>query len=149
LYDGRFLPTTVENPRYNYKAYSSAFTDAWETDANIKYLRYAEVVLMKAEALNELDQTGPAIILLNDIRRRAQLLPTTALSKAHRTAIYKERRVELAFEHDRFYDLVRTGQLLQHLRFMERALLLANTSCFASVIHTGKRIIYTKSKLLI
>jgi hypothetical protein len=111
LYDGRFLPTTVENPRYNYKAYSSAFTDAWETDANIKYLRYAEVVLMKAEALNELDQTGPAIILLNDIRRRAQLLPTTALSKAQvRTAIYKERRVELAFEHDRFYDLVRTGQ---------------------------------------
>jgi hypothetical protein len=95
-----------------------------ETDANIKYLRYAEVVLMKAEALNELDQTGPAIILLNDIRRRAQLLPTTALSKAHRTAIYKERRVELAFEHDRFYDLVRTGQLLQHLRFMERTLLL-------------------------
>jgi hypothetical protein len=37
---------------------------------------------MKAEALNELDQTGPAIILLNDIRRRAQLLPTTATSKA-------------------------------------------------------------------
>lgn len=111
LYDGRFLPITVENPRYNYKAYSSVFTDAWETDANIKYLRYAEVVLMKAEALNELDQTGPAIILLNDIRRRAQLLPTTATSKVQvRTAIYKERRVELAFEHDRFYDLVRTGQ---------------------------------------
>jgi hypothetical protein len=37
-------------PRYNFKAYSSAYTDAWETDANIKYLRYAEVVLMKAEA---------------------------------------------------------------------------------------------------
>jgi hypothetical protein len=36
------LPTTVENPRYNYKAYSSAFTDAWETDANIKYLRYVK-----------------------------------------------------------------------------------------------------------
>jgi hypothetical protein len=36
---------------------------------------------MKAEALNELDQTGPAI-LLNDIRRRAQLLPTTAFESA-------------------------------------------------------------------
>jgi hypothetical protein len=47
------VPTTVENPRYNFKAYS-AYTDAWETDANIKYLRYAEVVLMKAEALNEI-----------------------------------------------------------------------------------------------
>jgi hypothetical protein len=33
-----------------------------------------------------------------------------------RTAIYKERRSRIGFEHDRFYDLVRTGQLLQHLR---------------------------------
>jgi hypothetical protein len=32
LYDGRVVPTTVENPRYNFKAYSS-YTDAWETDA--------------------------------------------------------------------------------------------------------------------
>jgi hypothetical protein len=64
LYDGRVVPTTVENPRYNFKAYSSAYTDAWETDANIKYLRYAEVVLMKAEALNELDQTPLPIIKL-------------------------------------------------------------------------------------
>ncbi len=38
LYDGRVVPLTVENPRYNYKAYSSAFTDGWETDVNIKYL---------------------------------------------------------------------------------------------------------------
>lgn len=111
LYDGRVVPTTVENPRYNYKAYSSAYTDAWQTDANIKYLRYAEVVLMKAEALNELDQTPAAILLLNQIRKRAELGNTTAASKADvRIAIWKERRVEMAFEHDRFYDLVRTGQ---------------------------------------
>ena len=111
LYDGRVVPTTVENPRYNFKAYSSAYTDAWETDANIKYLRYAEVVLMKAEALNELDQIPAAILLLNQIRTRAELGNTVAVSKAEvRTAIWKERRVEMAFEHDRFYDLVRTGQ---------------------------------------
>jgi hypothetical protein len=36
---------------------------------------------MKAEALNELDQTGPAIILLNDIRRRAQLYQLLLLRK--------------------------------------------------------------------
>ncbi|MFV5700023.1 RagB/SusD family nutrient uptake outer membrane protein [Flavobacterium sp. ZT3R17] len=111
LYDGRVVPTTVENPRYNYKAYSSAFTDAWETDVNIKYLRYAEVILMKAEALNELNQTTAAIPLLNQIRARAGLGNTTAVSQADvRTAIWKERRVEMAFEHDRFFDLVRTGQ---------------------------------------
>lgn len=111
LYDGRVVPTTVENERYNYKAYSSAYTDAWETDVNIKYLRYAEVVLMKAEALNELGQTSEAIPLLNQIRNRAGLGNTPAVSKADvRTAIWKERRVEMAFEHDRFFDLVRTGQ---------------------------------------
>jgi hypothetical protein len=57
---------------------------------------------MKAEALNELDQT-PAILLLNQIRTRAELGNTAAVSKAEvRTAIWKERRVEMAFEHDRF-----------------------------------------------
>lgn len=111
LYDGRIIPNTVENPRYNYKAYSSNFTDAWETDANIKYLRFAEVLLMKAEALNELGQTSAAIPLLNQIRNRAGLGNTTALSQADvRRAIWKERRVEMAFEHDRFFDVVRTGQ---------------------------------------
>jgi starch-binding outer membrane protein, SusD/RagB family len=111
LYDGREVPTTVENPMYNFKAYSSQYTDAWETDANIKYLRYAEVLLMKAEALNELGLTAQAIPLLNQIRNRAELGDTPAVSQADvRTAIWKERRVELAFEFDRFFDLVRTGQ---------------------------------------
>lgn len=111
LYDGRVVPVTVENERYNYKAYSSAYTDAWETDVDIKYLRYAEVLLMKAEALNELGQTSDAIPLLNQIRHRANLGDTPAVSQADvRIAIWKERRVEMAFEHDRFFDLVRTGQ---------------------------------------
>lgn len=111
LYDGRIVPNTVENERYNYKAYSSAYTDAWETDVDIKYLRYAEVLLMKAEALNELGQTSTAIPLLNQIRNRAGLANTTFSSQSDiRTAIWRERRVEMAFEHDRFFDLVRTGQ---------------------------------------
>ncbi|TDE07074.1 RagB/SusD family nutrient uptake outer membrane protein [Flavobacterium sandaracinum] len=111
LYDGRVVPTTVENPRYNYKAYSSAIPDADQSDTNIRYLRYAEVLLMKAEALNELNQTSVAIPLLNQIRLRAGLGNTTAVSQADvRIAIWKERRVELAFEHDRFFDVVRTGQ---------------------------------------
>lgn len=111
LYDGRVVPNTVENPMYNFKAYSSQYTDGWETDANIKYLRYAEVLLMKAEALNELNRTSEAIPLLNQIRNRAGLGVTPAVSQADvRIAIWKERRVELAFEFDRFFDLVRTGQ---------------------------------------
>lgn len=111
LYDGRIVPATVENPYYNYKAYSSAFTGSDDSDANIRYLRYAEVLLMKAEAMNEMGQTGAAVPFLNQVRNRAGLANTTAVSQADvRTAIWKERRLELAFEHDRWFDLVRTGQ---------------------------------------
>ncbi|TDO83266.1 putative outer membrane starch-binding protein [Flavobacterium chryseum] len=118
LYDGRIVPSLTQEeitagfPKAaNYKAYSSNFTDQGKADANIRYLRYAEVLLMKAEAFNELGQTGDAIPLLNQIRNRANLGVTPAVSQADvRIAIWKERRVELAFEHDRFFDLVRTGQ---------------------------------------
>lgn len=66
---------------------------------------------MKAEALNELNQTSAAAPFLNQVRNRAGLANTTATTQADlRTAIYKERRLELAFEHDRWYDIIRTGQ---------------------------------------
>jgi len=111
LYDGREVPNTVENPYYNYKAYSSNFSGDDDSDANIRYLRYAEVLLMKAEAMNELGQTGAAIPFLNQVRNRANIGNTSASSQsAVRVAIWKERRLELAFEHDRWFDLIRTGQ---------------------------------------
>lgn len=111
LYDGRPVPSTVANERYNYKAYSSDFYNVEFTDTNLRYLRYAEVVLMKAEALNELGQTSQAIPLVNLIRKRAGLGDTPFTSQDDiRKAIYKERRLEFAFEHDRWFDLVRTGQ---------------------------------------
>jgi len=109
LYDGRVVPSTVENPRYNYKAYSSEYSDAWETDTNIRYLRYAEVLLMVAEAKNELGQDPTTE--LDMIRNRAGLANTTATGQAAlRQAIWNERRVELGMEHDRWFDLIRTGQ---------------------------------------
>ncbi|WP_312421581.1 RagB/SusD family nutrient uptake outer membrane protein [Epilithonimonas sp.] len=111
LYDGRVVGADADNPYYNYKAYSSAYTTQSSTDTNIRYLRYAEVLLIKAEALNELGQTSAAIPLLNQVRQRAKINNTTASSQADvRLAIWKERRLELAFEHDRWFDLVRTGQ---------------------------------------
>ena len=111
LYDGRVVPATVENPYYNYKVYSSNYTGDDFSDTNIRYLRYAEVLLMKAEALNELGQTAAAIPFLNQVRSRAGLSNTGAVSQADlRNAIWQERRLELALEHDRWFDLVRTGQ---------------------------------------
>ncbi|TPG32119.1 RagB/SusD family nutrient uptake outer membrane protein [Flavobacterium pectinovorum] len=111
LYDGKPVPSTVANPRYNYKAYSSEFYNQEFTDTNLRYLRYAEVILMKAEALNELGNTPGAIPLVNQIRHRAGLGDTPFTSQSDiRKAIWKERRLEFAFEHDRWFDLVRTGQ---------------------------------------
>ncbi|MCU7614005.1 RagB/SusD family nutrient uptake outer membrane protein [Chryseobacterium sp. GMJ5] len=78
---------------------------------NIRILRFAEILLINAEAANELGNTGTAITNLNKVRTRAGLAGTTASAQgALRTAIWQERRVELALEGDRFVDLVRTGQ---------------------------------------
>lgn len=111
LYDGYYVGPFVENKFYNYKAYSSDYRSTGSTDVNIRYLRYAEVLLIKAEALNELGQTAAAIPFLNQVRQRAQAGDTSASTQSDvRTAIWKERRLELAFEHDRWFDLIRTGQ---------------------------------------
>lgn len=111
LYDGYYVGPNTENKFYNYKAYSSNYRDQASTDVNIRYLRYAEVLLIKAEAMNELGQTSAAIPFLNEVRNRANIGNTPASSQADvRTDIWKQRRLELAFEHDRWFDLVRTGQ---------------------------------------
>lgn len=78
---------------------------------NIRILRFAEILLINAEAANELGNTSTAITNLNRVRTRASLAGTTASNQTTlRTAIWHERRVELALEGDRFVDLVRTGQ---------------------------------------
>ncbi|WPO84200.1 RagB/SusD family nutrient uptake outer membrane protein [Chryseobacterium sp. JJR-5R] len=78
---------------------------------NIRILRFAEILLINAEAANELGNTAVAVTNLNRVRTRAGLAVTTAATQsALKTAIWKERRVELAMEGDRFVDLVRTGQ---------------------------------------
>ena len=105
LYDGRFVPETVVNPMYNQKAYSSSFTENEQTGKNIRILRFAEVLLMNAEAASQLggDVSGP----LNQVRIRAGLQP---LNNPSQLDVWNERRWELAFEHDRYFDLVRQGR---------------------------------------
>ena len=77
----------------------------WE---DIKIIRYADVVLMAAEAANEQGQVSTAAMYVNKIRNRAGLGDTTAADQmSMRNAIKQERRVEFAMEFERFYDLVR------------------------------------------
>ncbi|MDO7848535.1 RagB/SusD family nutrient uptake outer membrane protein [Hymenobacter sp. M29] len=77
---------------------------------NTVVLRYADVLLMQAEALNEQGRTTDARGPLNLVRARAGLLPVNTSSQTTmRDAIMKERRIELAFENgERWFDLIRT-----------------------------------------
>lgn len=73
-------------------------------------IRYADVLLMKAEALNETSASGVEIPL-NTVRERAGLSAVSGLSQdAFRTLIRKERRRELGFEFQRFFDVMRYGK---------------------------------------
>lgn len=111
LYDGRLIDSGVENPMYNEKAYSSANGGAGDTDKNVRYLRLGEIYLILAEASNELGNSNEALNALNTIRKRVKLAEITTTDQAQlRQLIWKERRLELAFEHDRWFDLVRTQQ---------------------------------------
>lgn len=124
LWDGFRVPSqdSVENSRYNYKAYHSRTLEdnCGNNDKlpkNLRILRFGEVLLLNAEAANELGKTNEAQVSLNKIRQRAGLGNITGLSQAAlRDTIWHERRVELAMEHDRFFDIVRQGKAGQILR---------------------------------
>jgi len=121
---GETIPVGLPNPRYNNKTYSNPSLRAslgnrfgyW---MNLRVLRYADVVLMYAEAANEVGGAAnitAALDAVNSVRLRARagnnsVLPniTTTDQDELREAIRRERRFELAMEHDRFFDLVRWG----------------------------------------
>ena len=88
------------------------YTKAGTGEDNFRVIRLAEVILISAEAKARIGTDLPgALVLVNRIRTRAGLTPSTALTQAALlTAIEQERRVELAFEGHRWFDLVRTGR---------------------------------------
>ncbi|MGH7446757.1 MAG: RagB/SusD family nutrient uptake outer membrane protein, partial [Longimicrobiales bacterium] len=87
-----------------------------EGTENVHVIRYAEVLLILAEALAQ--QGGAAQLieatdLLNELRDRAGLAPLLyGTQSATLDAIHQERRLELAFEGDRWFDLVRSGRAM-------------------------------------
>jgi len=121
LFDGFRIPSkdSVENERYSYKPYHSALTESPQVSnnkdtkpKNIRLMRYAEVLLIYAEASAMLGNAGEATAKLNLVRGRANLAGSTGTI----ANIWFERRVELAMEQDRFFDLVRQGRAGQVLR---------------------------------
>ncbi|PTM10124.1 MAG: RagB/SusD family nutrient uptake outer membrane protein [Bacteroidetes bacterium] len=82
---------------------------------NYRAIRFADVLLMAAEALAEEGQFPQARIYLNMVRNRAQLPDVVTSGDNLINDIYKERRVELVGEGHRFFDLVRTGRAAQEI----------------------------------
>jgi len=92
-----------------------------QSNANIHILRYADALLMYAEALNE--QSGPtpeAYEAINRVRRRAHNDTDHDLAglsqDEFREAVYLERRLELVMETHRWFDLVRTGRFVETMQ---------------------------------
>lgn len=110
--EGDFIALVGDNPMYNQKSYvpSGQIGNCSEgSEQNIRVMRFAEILLMNAEAANELNNPQ-AYTSLNRVRNRAGLPSLSGLTQAQlRDAIWKERRSELAMESDRFLDLVRQG----------------------------------------
>ncbi len=88
-------------------------------------LRYAEVLLMAAEVLNEQGYSpattqGTAFYYLNQVRQRAGLAAVASTDLpdqgSFRSEVYLQRRLELAFECDRWFDLVRTGNAISAIQ---------------------------------
>lgn len=93
------------------KKYAKPHATHGITGNNFPIYRYSEVLLFLAEALMEQGKTAEAATYLNQVRARAGLAPSAAADM--REAIYQERRVELAFENKRWFDLVRTGRAVE------------------------------------
>jgi hypothetical protein len=127
IYVGEVLPdgsTVVEdnpdilNERYNQKAWVPDHPGLQDNGpGNLRLLRYADILLLAAEALNETGASAEALPFLNQVRARARgtnnfILPdvTTTDQDLLRELIRRERRIELAMEQHRWFDLVRWGR---------------------------------------
>lgn len=107
---------TLEVECYNQKVWVPGSTTIEQWGYNIRHIRFAEVLLIAAEALNENGQPGTALTYLNIVRDRAGVDDITTTDQSElRDLILRERMLELAMEGNRFYDLVRTGKAQQFL----------------------------------
>jgi hypothetical protein len=121
-FDGKNYLASYSSTGFNLRKFlvpKSISPDYNTNPADFPVLRYADVLLMQAEALNEHGQAS-AEAPLNLVRNRAGLASVAAgLSKdAFRTRVLHERRMELAFEGQRWFDLIRISNGQYGLDFL-------------------------------
>ncbi|HTJ50617.1 MAG TPA: RagB/SusD family nutrient uptake outer membrane protein [Cyclobacteriaceae bacterium] len=127
-FDPTWSPTGYLNRKHSQSKYDAPVIG--NSGLDYVYMRYSDVLLMKAEVLNELNRGVEAIVPLNLVRKRAResflydqglsgfgVIPTNLLPDVVysdqltlRAAIQHERRVELGFEFHRYFDLMRYGK---------------------------------------
>ena len=105
---------------YNQKVWTPTSSNAEGWGHNRRLIRYADVLLMASEAANEIGNSGDALKYLNMVRSRARHGDNTVLAditnsdkQALKSIILHERRVELALEGQRYWDVIRTGNAAQ------------------------------------
>ena len=90
---------------------------------SIMKIRFADILLLKAEALVEQNNLPEAARVVNRVRNRAKLndlaASITSSQEQMRNAVANERRLELAFEGHRWFDLVRTGKVLETMNTLQ------------------------------
>jgi len=93
-------------------------TGTLQNSANWIVYRLADVMLMKAEALSQLNRYGEALTIINLIRERADVSPISLVNSASvfEDAILDERALELAYEGKRWFDLLRMGRRNNYAR---------------------------------
>lgn len=110
--------------------YFSAFENELDAENDWIVLRYADVLLMLAEVENE-TSTSAALPYLNDVRTRVNLDPVleddVPTPRDMMLAIEKERRLEFAFENQRYYDLLRTNRLTTIMEAHYNAEIIVNS----------------------
>lgn len=120
-------PASIIFPAYVYKYRDPSATANGEGSNNFPIVRYADVLLMYAEALNE-QAAGNTLAYdaVNRIRERAGLADLEGLTQSQfRDSVLLERRLELAFEGHRWYDLARTRRLISAMKAQNPAVVVS------------------------
>jgi len=121
-FDGQDYDKAYSTTGYNLRKFlvSKTISPTYDNSPmNFPVLRYADVLLMKAEALNNLGQTSAAEAPLNEVRLRAGLSVVSGLSQVEFfEKVLHERRMEMAFEGQRWFDLIRVDNGQYGLDFL-------------------------------
>lgn len=123
-HNGTTINLSISDPN---PANAISFQKLWDKTAqtnggegtSVPIIRFSDVLLMYAEAQNEVNQgpDGSAYDALNSVRTRAGLDPVDGLDyRAFKEAVWLERRLEFPFENIRWFDLVRTGRLVDAVK---------------------------------